>query len=97
MVVNALNDCEGLSCATPEGAFYVYPSCAGVIGKSSPKGALISSDKDFATALLEEEQVAVVFGEAFGLSPAFRISYATSTEALEEAMKRIKRFCAALK
>ncbi|RIJ31565.1 pyridoxal phosphate-dependent aminotransferase [Henriciella algicola] len=97
MVVKALNDCEGLSCATPEGAFYVYPSCAGVIGKSSPKGALISSDKDFATALLEEEQVAVVFGEAFGLSPAFRISYATSTEALEEAMKRIKRFCAALK
>ncbi|RIJ24766.1 pyridoxal phosphate-dependent aminotransferase [Henriciella barbarensis] len=97
MVVNALNDCEGLSCATPEGAFYVYPSCAGVIGKSSPKGALISSDKDFATALLEEEQVAVVFGEAFGLSPAFRISYATSSEALEEAMKRIKRFCAALK
>ena len=97
MVVNALNDCEGLSCATPEGAFYVYPSCAGVIGKSSPKGTLISSDKDFATALLEEEQVAVVFGEAFGLSPAFRISYATSTEALEEAMKRIKRFCAALK
>ncbi|MCZ4296722.1 pyridoxal phosphate-dependent aminotransferase [Henriciella marina] len=97
MVVDALNACEGLSCATPEGAFYVYPSCSGVIGKSSPKGALISSDKDFATALLEEEQVAVVFGEAFGLSPAFRISYATSTEALEEAMKRIKRFCEALK
>ena len=97
MVVKELNDCEGLSCATPEGAFYVYPSCAGVIGKSSPKGTLINSDKDFATALLEEEQVAVVFGEAFGLSPAFRISYATSTEALEEAMKRIKRFCAALK
>tara|TARA_B100000949_G_scaffold76007_2_gene67683 strand:- start:94 stop:1305 length:1212 start_codon:yes stop_codon:yes gene_type:complete len=97
MVVKALNDCEGLTCATPEGAFYVYPSCAGVIGKSSPKGTLISSDKDFATALLEEEQVAVVFGEAFGLSPAFRISYATSTEALEEAMTRIKRFCAALK
>ena len=97
MVVKALNDCEGLTCATPEGAFYVYPSCAGVIGKSSPKGTLISYDKDFATALLEEEQVAVVFGEAFGLSPAFRISYATSTEALEEAMTRIKRFCAALK
>jgi aspartate aminotransferase len=97
MVVEELNKCEGISCATPEGAFYVYPSCAGVIGKSSPKGALISSDKDFATALLEEEQVAVVFGEAFGLSPAFRISYATSTEALEEAMKRINRFCAALK
>lgn len=97
LVVEALNKCEGLSCATPEGAFYVYPSCAGVIGKSSPKGTLISSDKDFASALLEEEQVAVVFGEAFGLSPAFRISYATSTEALQEAMVRIERFCAALK
>jgi aspartate aminotransferase len=97
MVVAALNDCEGLSCATPEGAFYVYPSCAGVIGKTSPKGTKITSDKDFAAALLEEEQVAVVFGEAFGLSPAFRISYATSTEALEEAMTRISRFCAALK
>ena len=97
LVVKALNDCEGLTCATPEGAFYVYPSCAGVIGKASPKGTHIKSDKDFASALLEEEQVAVVFGEAFGLSPAFRISYATSTEALQEAMTRIKRFCAALK
>ena len=97
MVVEELNKCEGISCATPEGAFYVYPSCAGVIGKTSPAGTKITSDKDFAAALLEEEKVAVVFGEAFGLSPAFRISYATSTEALEEAMKRIKRFCAALK
>ncbi|MEM5515978.1 pyridoxal phosphate-dependent aminotransferase [Henriciella sp. AS95] len=97
MVVKALNECEGLSCATPEGAFYVYPSCAGVIGKTSPAGSKITSDKDFAAALLEEEKVAVVFGEAFGLSPAFRISYATSTEALEDAMTRIKRFCAALK
>ena len=97
LVVKALNDCEGLTCATPEGAFYVYPSCAGVIGKASPKGTHIKSDKDFASALREEEQVAVVFGEAFGLSPAFRISYATSTEALQEAMMRIKRFCAALK
>ncbi|MGB3627153.1 MAG: pyridoxal phosphate-dependent aminotransferase [Henriciella sp.] len=97
MVVKALNDCEGLSCATPEGAFYVYPSCAGVIGKASPQGTHIKSDKDFASALLEEEKVAVVFGEAFGLSPAFRISYATSTEALENAMTRIKRFCGALK
>jgi len=97
LVVKALNACEGLSCATPEGAFYVYPSCAGVIGKSSPGGAVINSDKDFASALLEEEKVAVVFGEAFGLSPAFRISYATSTEALEEAMKRIERFCGSLK
>ncbi len=97
MVVEALNACEGLSCATPEGAFYVYPSCAGVIGKTSPAGAVINSDKDFASALLEEEKVAVVFGEAFGLSPAFRISYATSTEALKEAMVRIQRFCGALK
>lgn len=97
LVVKALNDCEGLSCMTPEGAFYVYPSCAGVIGKTSPGGTKIGSDKDFASALLEEEKVAVVFGEAFGLSPAFRISYATSTEALEEAMTRIKRFCASLK
>ncbi len=97
MVVEELNKCEGISCATPEGAFYVYPSCAGVIGKTSPAGTKITSDKDFAAALLEEEKVAVVFGEAFGLSPAFRISYATSTEALEEAMKRINRFCAALK
>lgn len=96
LVVAALNKCEGLSCATPEGAFYVYPSCAGVIGKTSPGGARISSDKDFASALLEEEKVAVVFGEAFGLSPAFRISYATSTEALQEAMTRIERFCGAL-
>ncbi|MEQ9315007.1 MAG: pyridoxal phosphate-dependent aminotransferase [Henriciella sp.] len=97
MVVKALNECEGLSCATPEGAFYVYPSCAGVIGKTSPGGTKIGSDKEFASALLEEEKVAVVFGEAFGLSPAFRISYATSTEALEDAMVRIKRFCGALK
>ena len=95
--MKALNACEGLSCATPEGAFYVYPSCAGVIGKTSPGGVVINSDKDFASALLEEEKVAVVFGEAFGLSPAFRISYATSTEALQEAMTRIERFCGSLK
>ena len=93
LVVAGLNAADGLTCATPEGAFYVYPSCAGVIGKTSPGGVHIATDKDFASALLEEEKVAVVFGEAFGLSPAFRISYATSTSALEEAMKRIQRFC----
>ncbi|MEL7129300.1 MAG: pyridoxal phosphate-dependent aminotransferase [Pseudomonadota bacterium] len=96
MVVAELNKADGLSCGTPEGAFYVYPSCAGVIGKRSPKGTLIETDKDFCSALLEEEQVAAVFGEAFGLSPAFRVSYATSTEALTEACKRIQRFCGAL-
>ena len=96
MVVAELNQADGISCGTPEGAFYVYPNIAGVIGKTSPKGALIATDKDFCEALLQEEQVAAVFGVAFGLSPAFRVSYATSTEALTEACKRIKRFCAEL-
>ena len=97
LVVAGLNKCEGLHCPTPEGAFYVYPSCAGVIGKTSPGGKLIESDEDFATALLEEEQVAVVFGAAFGMSPAFRVSYATSSDVLEKALERIQRFCASLK
>ena len=97
MVVAELNKAEGLTCATPEGAFYVYPSCAGVIGKTAPSGKVIETDTDFASELLETEKVAVVMGEAFGLSPAFRISYATSTEALSDAMVRIQRFCAALK
>ncbi|MAT34961.1 MAG: aspartate aminotransferase [Ponticaulis sp.] len=97
LVVEGLNKAEGLHCPTPEGAFYVYPSCAGVIGKTSPKGVEIKSDEDFATALLEEEQVAVVFGAAFGMSPAFRVSYATSSDVLEKAMERIQRFCAGLK
>ncbi len=98
MMVELLNDCSGiLKCPKPEGAFYVYPSCEGAIGKTSKGGKLIESDQDFAAALLEEEMVAVVHGEAFGLSPAFRISYATSTEALQEAGHRIKRFCAGLK
>ena len=97
LVVAGLNKCEGLHCPTPEGAFYVYPSCAGTIGKTSPKGTLIENDEAFATALLEEEQVAVVFGAAFGMSPAFRVSYATSTEVLEKALERIERFCASLK
>ena len=96
LVVNELNRAEGLVCDTPEGAFYVYPSCAGVIGRHAPSGTVIDSDRTFAAELLEAENVAVVFGEAFGLSPAFRVSYATSTEALEEAMVRIQRFCAAL-
>jgi aspartate aminotransferase len=96
MVVAGLNKCEGLNCPTPEGAFYVYPSCAGVIGKTAPSGKVIETDEDFATELLETEKVAVVFGAAFGMSPAFRISYATSTEALTNALTRIQRFCAAL-
>lgn len=97
LVVSMLNQSTGLSCPTPEGAFYVYPSCAGCIGKTSDGGKLIETDEDFATALLEEEGVAVVHGAAFGGSPAFRISYATSTEALTAACERIQRFCAGLR
>jgi aspartate aminotransferase len=93
LVCSMLNQAKGLECPTPEGAFYVYPSCAGCIGKTSPKGTKIGNDEDFVTALLEEEGVAVVHGEAFGLSPFFRVSYATSTEVLEEACQRIQRFC----
>jgi aspartate aminotransferase len=96
LVVGGLNTCQGLACHRPEGAFYVYPSCAGTIGKTTPAGKTIDSDGDFVTYLLEAEGVAAVQGEAFGLSPYFRISYATSTEALEEACTRIKRACAAL-
>ena len=96
MVVEMLNAAEGIECITPEGAFYVYPSCAGCIGKSTPDGTLIDGDEAFAKALLEAEGVAVVHGEAFGLSPFFRISYATSDENLTEACTRIQRFCAAL-
>ena len=96
LVVKMLNDCPGITCQKPEGAFYVYPSCAGVIGKKTPEGETISSDGEFITYLLESVGVAAVQGEAFGLSPYFRISYATSTEALEEACKRIKKACEAL-
>ena len=96
LVVDSLNRVEGLSCPRPEGAFYVYPSCAGCIGKTTPDGKKINSDGDFVTYLLEAEGVAAVQGEAFGLSPHFRISYATSTDALEEACVRIKRACEAL-
>ena len=94
LVVSMLNQAKGLSCPKPEGAFYVYPSCAGVIGKTSREGKLIGNDEDFATALLQEEGVAVVHGAAFGLSPFFRVSYATGIAALEEACRRIQRFCA---
>jgi aspartate aminotransferase len=94
LVVSMLNQAKGLSCPKPEGAFYVYPSCAGVIGKTTREGKTIGSDEDFATALLQEEGVAVVHGAAFGLSPFFRISYATGVEALEEACRRVQRFCA---
>lgn len=97
LVVSMLNQATGIDCPTPEGAFYVYPSCKGCLGKVTPKGAKLENDEDFVTALLEEEGVAVVQGAAFGLSPFFRISYATSTEALEEACMRIQRFCSSLK
>jgi aspartate aminotransferase len=97
LVVSMLNQATGISCPTPEGAFYVYPSCAGTIGKTTAKGKRIGNDEDFVTALLEEEGVAVVHGAAFGLSPFFRISYATSTQALEASCQRIQRFCAALR
>jgi aspartate aminotransferase len=97
LVVAALNRCQGLHCSMPEGAFYVYPSCAGTIGKTTPQGRRIASDTDFVECLLEAEGVAVVQGVAFGLSPYFRISYATSNAALTEACKRIERFCASLK
>ncbi|MBL6958331.1 MAG: pyridoxal phosphate-dependent aminotransferase [Rhodospirillales bacterium] len=96
LVVSMLNQAPGLSCPMPEGAFYVYPSCAGAIGKKTPDGKVIGSDEDFVTYLLESEGVAAVHGEAFGLSPHFRVSYATSTELLEDACQRIQRACAAL-
>ena len=97
LVVSMLNQANGINCPTPEGAFYVYPSCAGCIGKTSAGGKVIENDEDFVTALLEEEGVATVHGAAFGLSPHFRISYATSTEALETACQRIQKFCGGLR
>jgi len=96
LVVDMLNAAEGISCPVPEGAFYVYPSISGCIGKTSPAGTKIDTDETFATALLEETGVAVVFGAAFGLSPNFRVSYATSDAALKEACTRIQTFCAGL-
>jgi aspartate aminotransferase len=97
LVVSMLNQTPGLHCPRPEGAFYVYPSCAGAIGKRTPDGKRIANDTDFITYLLDSEGVAVVQGAAFGLSPHFRISYATSTEVLEKACQRIQRACAALR
>ncbi|MEH0291893.1 pyridoxal phosphate-dependent aminotransferase [Agrobacterium sp. CCNWLW71] len=94
LVVSMLNQAKGINCPAPEGAFYVYPSCAGMIGKTAPSGNVIESDVDFVSELLEAEGVAVVQGSAFGLGPNFRISYATSEALLEEACKRIQRFCA---
>ena len=96
LVVQMLNEAEGIRCPTPEGAFYVYPSIAGCIGKTSAAGTVIADDEAFATALLAETGVAVVFGAAFGLSPNFRVSYATSDDTLREACTRIQKFCAGL-
>ena len=96
LVLSMLREIDGLECPTPEGAFYVYPFIRGLIGKTTAGGRLIDNDEAFATALLEEAGVAVVFGAAFGLSPAFRVSYATSDEALKEAFTRIAGFCAAM-
>jgi aspartate aminotransferase len=96
LVVSMLNQANGVNCPTPEGAFYVYPSIAKLIGKKAPSGKIIDTDETFALQLLEAEQVAVVHGTAFGLAPCFRISYATSNECLEDACTRIQRFCGQL-
>lgn len=97
LVVSMLNQANGINCPVPEGAFYVYPSCAGLIGRQAPTGKVIETDEDFVTELLEAEGVAVVHGSAFGLGPNFRISYATSEALLEEACSRIQRFCGELR
>jgi aspartate aminotransferase len=96
LVVSMLNQATGLYCPKPEGAFYVYPSCQGLLGKRAPSGKVIGNDVDFTAELLDAEGVAVVQGDAFGLSPFFRISYATSNAVLEDACSRIQRFCASL-
>jgi aspartate aminotransferase len=96
LVVEMLGQAKGIVCPKPEGAFYVYPDISGCIGKATPKGVTITNDEVFATQLLEDTGVAVVFGAAFGVSPNFRVSYATSDEALTEACKRIQAFCASL-
>jgi aspartate aminotransferase len=96
LVVDGLNQAPGLRCHRPEGAFYVYPSCAGAIGMTTPAGSTIGNSEDFARYLLETEGVAVVHGSAFGMDPYFRISYATGTDVLEEACRRIVRACEAL-
>jgi aspartate aminotransferase len=97
LVVSMLNQAAGIRCPKPEGAFYVYPSIEGLIGKTAPSGVVIADDEIFTAELLNAEGVAVVQGAAFGLSPYFRISYATSDAVLEEACTRIQRFCASLK
>ncbi len=97
LCVSMLNQANGIKCPKPEGAFYVYPSCAGTMGKTAPSGKKIMTDEDFVTELLEAEGVAVVQGTAFGLGPAFRISYAVATAELEDACRRIQRFCGNLK
>ncbi len=97
MVVTMLNSTKGITCPTPEGAFYVYPSCEGIIGKTTPQGMKIATDEDFAKALLQEAGIAIVHGSAFGLSPFFRISYATDEETLKTACTRIGEFCEKLK
>jgi aspartate aminotransferase len=97
LVVSMLNQAKGIKCPKPQGAFYVYPSCAETIGRTTAKGTKIGNDQDFVTALLEEEGVACVHGAAFAMSPFFRISYATATDQLEEACKRIQRFCGNLR
>jgi aspartate aminotransferase len=97
LVVGWLREAEGIACHTPEGAFYVFPNIAGCIGKTSKAGRRIETDTDFVTALLEERQVATVQGAAYGMSPYFRISYATDIESLREGCRRIQEFCADLK
>lgn len=97
LVVSMLNQASGLVCPKPEGAFYVYPSCAALIGKTAPSGKVIANDEDFVMELLATEGVATVHGSSFGLGPNFRVSYATSNAKLEEACSRIQRFCASLK
>jgi aspartate aminotransferase len=97
LVVSMLNQAKGIDCPRPQGAFYVYPSCVGTMGKTAPSGKVIANDEGFVTELLETEGVAVVQGSAFGLGPAFRISYATKTSDLEDACKRIQRFCGNLR
>jgi len=97
LVVSMLNQANGIKCPKPEGAFYVYPSCEGALGKTTPKGTKLVTDEDFVTALLEEEGVATVHGAAFAMAPFFRVSYALDNESLEEACRRIQRFCGNLR
>ncbi len=97
LVVSMLNQANGLKCPKPEGAFYVFPSCEGTIGKTAPSGKKIANDEDFVKELLADQGVAVVHGSAFGLGPAFRVSYATSNKELEDACQRIQKFCGNLK